>query len=138
MSTWLAQYQTHLTWLAAISALTFVISLATLPWLVARIPADYFCHKKRHPSQLKQRHPVLRLTLLILKNTMGWILLCGGFVMLFIPGQGVLTMAVGLMLMDYPGKFALERKIAGNEQVLKTINWLRSKAQAEPLIIDQD
>ncbi len=136
MSAWLATNQELLGWLTFASAATFLISLATLPWLVARIPADYFAHRKRHATPLKQRHPVIRLLLLIGKNLLGAILLAGGLVMLFVPGQGLLTMAMGLLLLDYPGKYALERRIAGQHSVLSGLNWLRAKAGAPPLVID--
>ena len=135
---WLSEYQALFTWMAIISAFTFVVSLLTLPWLVARIPSDYFCHKKRHPAPLKQHHPILRVVVLVGKNCLGWVLLVGGIIMLFIPGQGLLTIAMGLLLMDYPGKFSLERKIASKPKILNGLNWLRAKAQAPSLEIDPD
>jgi hypothetical protein len=135
---WLAEYQALFTLMAVVSAFTFVISLLTLPWLVARIPNDYFCHRKRQPASLKQSHPILRVLLLVAKNCLGWVLLLGGLIMLFIPGQGLLTIAMGLLLMDYPGKFTLERKIAGKPKILNGLNWLRAKANARPLEIDEE
>ena len=136
MSSWLTANQALLGWLTFASVATFLVSVVTLPWLVARIPADYFAHRKRHAMPLKQRHPLIRLLLLIGKNLLGAILLAGGLMMLFVPGQGLLTMAMGLLLLDYPGKFALERRLAGQHNVLASLNWLRAKAGAEPLIID--
>ena len=134
---WLAEYQGLFTWMAIISAFTFIVSLLTLPWLVARIPNNYFCHYQRHPIPLKQSHPILRIVILVGKNCLGWVLLLGGFIMLFIPGQGLLTIAMGLLLMDYPGKFTLERKIVSNPKILNSLNWLRTKASAPPLEIDE-
>lgn len=136
MSAWLATNQALLGWLTAASVATFVISLVTLPWLVARIPADYFAHRRRHAAPLKQRHPVIRLLLLIGKNLLGTVLLAGGIVMLFLPGQGLLTMAMGLLLLDYPGKYALERRVVRQHSVLSGLNWLRARAGAQPLVID--
>lgn len=135
---WLVEYQSLFTWMAIISVLTFIISLLTLPWLVARIPSDYFCHKKRSLTPLKESHPILRIVILISKNCLGWILLLGGVMMLFIPGQGLLTIAIGLLLMDYPGKFTLERKIASNPKIFNGLNWLRAKVRARPLEIDEN
>ena len=135
---WLADYQGLFTWMAIISAFTFIVSLLTLPWLVARIPNDYFCHYQRHPIPLKRSHPILRIVILVGKNCLGWVLLLGGFIMLFIPGQGLLTIAMGLLLMDYPGKFTLERKIVSNPKILNSLNWLRAKASAPPLEIDEE
>ena len=78
------------------------------------------------------------MTLLIGKNVLGIILVAGGVIMLFIPGQGLLTIAMGMLLMDYPGKFRLERRIARNEKVLNGLNWLRTHANALPLQINGD
>lgn len=138
MISWLGQYQEIFAWLALISLLTFVISLLSLPWLVARIPDDYFLYNKRRPAELKKNHPIIRVVLLIGKNTLGVILLVGGIIMLFIPGQGLLTIAMGMLLMDYPGKFKLEQRLAQNEKVLHGLNWLRARGHAPPLKVDRE
>lgn len=136
MPTWITAHQTLLTWLTFGSLAAFVISLLALPWLVARIPTDYFLYTKRHPIPLKQQHPIIRMVLLIGKNILGAILLIGGILMIFIPGQGLLTIAMGMLLLDYPGKFLLERKFVRQAKVLNTLNWLRAKTNAPPLEID--
>ena len=119
------QYQHLLVWMGVCSAVIFFISLLSLPWLVAKIPEDYF-------SPQVQR-PVMRLMVLIGKNCLGYLLLLGGLLMLVLPGQGILTIVTGLLLMDYPGKFRLERKIVATPVVLKGLNWLRGKANQPPL-----
>ena len=136
MNTWINAHQAILTWLTIGSLITFIFSLAVLPWLVAKIPADYFLYQKRRPTPLKQGHPIIRMALLIGKNILGAILLLGGILMLFIPGQGLLTMAMGLLLLDYPGKFTLERKLVQQPKVLNGLNWLRSKTKAPPLEVE--
>ncbi len=133
-----SEYQHVFTTLAIISGVSFVLSLITLPWLVSKIPTDYFCDERRPSTATQNKHPILRIALLLGKNILGGILLIGGFIMLFIPGQGLLTIAMGLLLMNYPGKFQFEKKIAGRPEILKGLNWLREKAHTEPLIIDQD
>lgn len=136
MLDWLSDNQILLTWLSVISLITFVGSLLALPWLVGVIPEDYFLHQRRNPVDLKQRHPVVRLLLLIGKNLLGMLLLCGGILMLFLPGQGLLTLAMGMLLLDYPGKFSIERRIVAHPSVLKGINWLRAKGNHPPIKID--
>ena len=138
MLEWLSANQILLTWLSVISLITFVGSLLALPWLVGMIPEDYFLHQRRQPVNLKQRHPAIRLLLLIGKNLLGLLLLCGGLLMLFLPGQGLLTIAVGLLLMDYPGKYSLERRIVAHPSILKGINWLRTKGGHSQIKIDSD
>jgi hypothetical protein len=77
------------------------------------------------------------MTLLIAKNAFGAILLLGGIIMLFVPGQGLLTIAMGLLLLDYPGKFHLEQRLASNAKILNGLNWLRAKAGTAPLRIEK-
>jgi hypothetical protein len=123
--------------LSAFSLVTFVLSLLTLPWLVAQIPANYFLHEHREASPWKQRHPVIRFLILAGKNLLGLVLLIGGFIMLFLPGQGLLTLAMGLLLMDYPGKYHMERWFIRHPPILKGLNWLRQRRNVPPLLVDQ-
>jgi hypothetical protein len=74
----------------------------------------------------------------VLKNALGVVLLLGGIVMLFLPGQGLLTMFLGIVLMDFPGKFRLERYLISRGPVLKSINWIRRKAEVSELETDGD
>lgn len=129
----LAEYNYLLPMIGLISLLVFVVSLLSLPWLVAQIPEDYFAANKRLKVSWAGHNPIVRMAIIICKNLLGIILLLGGFIMLFIPGQGILTMVAGLVLLDYPGKFAVEKKIATNASVLKGLNWLRAKANKPPL-----
>ena len=132
---WLANNQQVLVWVGAGSAVIFIASLLSLPWLVAKIPEDYFVPKKRQPTQWKAQQPMLRLLALIGKNLIGYGLILAGTLMLFLPGQGILTMVTGLLLIDYPGKFRIERRIASTPAVLNGLNWLRAKAKRPPMTI---
>ena len=59
--------------------------------------------------------------------------LLAGIVMLFVPGQGLITIFAGLILMNYPGKYRLERWIIRRPLLLRTVNALRVKRGADPL-----
>ncbi len=137
MLDWLTEHQHLVAQLSIISAIVFVVSLLSLPWLVSLIPQDYFSHQQRRPAPWKNQHPVVRLVLLVGKNILGVILLLGGLLMLLIPGQGLLTMVVGILLLDYPGKYQLERRLVTTPKVLKSINWLRAKINHPPLITER-
>lgn len=132
---WVSGHQQLLVWAGIISLTVFIFSLLSLPWLVAQIPEDYFLPKKRQPTQWKQLHPVIRLLALMGKNLIGYGLIVAGLLMLFLPGQGILTLVMGLLLVDYPGKFRLERKLVKIPAVLNSLNWLRRKAKKPPLVI---
>ncbi len=124
-------------WLAAASALMFVASLLVIPLVAARIPSDYFCARRRGRTLWRKRRPVLRLCVLILKNTLGLALFLAGVLMLFLPGQGLLAIFLGIMLMDFPGKYRLERYIISCGPVLRGINWLRKRSGVAPLVVEE-
>ena len=109
------------------SATFFVASLITMPWLVALIPADYFAHEQRPSSRWAHLHPVLRAVVFIVRNAVGMMLVLAGVAMLMLPGQGLLTIVVGFLVLDAPGKYTLERWIVGKRVVHKPINWIRAK-----------
>ena len=132
---WVSDHQQLLVWAGIVSFIVFILSLLSLPWLVAQIPEDYFLPKKRQPTQWKQLHPIIRLLALIGKNLIGYGLIVAGLLMLFLPGQGILTLVMGLLLVDYPGKFRLERKLVKTPAILDSLNWLRRKAKRPPLVM---
>lgn len=116
------------------SVIGFIASLIVIPFILIRLPANYF--DERHPrTWMRDHHPVLRLTGLIIKNLVGLLLFLAGIAMLFLPGQGILTMLIGISLMDFPGKRHLERKLIGQPTVLRTINKLREKFGRPPLTV---
>jgi len=53
--------------------------------------------------------------------------------MLVLPGQGLLTMFISLMLLDFPGKRRLEQSIVRRPIILRSINWLRERHHRPPL-----
>jgi hypothetical protein len=123
-------------WIAALSGVIFVGSLILVPWLVVRIPEDYFAKPRRPRTPFSDEHPLLRWTGLILKNILGVLLVVAGIAMLLLPGQGLLTVAIGILLLDFPGKHKLERKVIRIGPVRISINWLRNKANVPPLLLE--
>jgi Putative transmembrane protein (PGPGW) len=120
--------------LTVASAVGFVGSLIAIPMILVRLPADYF--DTRTPRHwMKDHHPALRLLGLIVKNVVGIVFLLAGFAMLFLPGQGVLTMLIGISLMDFPGKRELEAKMVGQPTLLGVINSMRHKFGKPPLTL---
>ncbi len=53
--------------------------------------------------------------------------------MLILPGQGLLTMLIGMTLVNFPGKFALERSIVSRPSVANTLNRIREAAGKQRL-----
>ena len=127
---WLSQYQTELTWLGLTSLLFFVFSLLLLPWLIKQIPADYF-QRPRPKSTLS----ILLSPVSIARNLIGFIILLAGLAMFVLPGQGILTVLVGIAVMQFPGKYRLERWLISRKGVLPMVNWLRRKTNSPELRI---
>ena len=119
--------------LAVSSLVLFLLSLIFIPWLITRLPSDYFTDEKRHISKTRDSHPVIYHSLRLVKNVLGGILIIAGIFMLILPGQGIMTILVGVGLADFPGKFKLLRKIAQKPPVFNSMNWIRKKTQQEPL-----
>lgn len=123
-----------LAWLAAASVVGFVASLIAIPWILVRLPADYF--DTRVPRRwMIDRHPVLRTIGLIIKNVAGVVFLLAGIAMLVLPGQGILTILIGVSLIDFPGKHRLEARIVSQRVVLQTINAIRHRFGRPPLVL---
>lgn len=133
MFDWL--YSSSLAWfLFVLSIATFIGSLIAIPWILVRLPPHYF--DERHPRLwLNDQHPLLRGLGFGVKNLLGMLFVLAGIAMLVLPGQGVLTMLIGLSFMDFPGKRALERKIVSLPMVLQTINRLRARFGEPSLIV---
>jgi len=133
--TWLDEHRALLVWLTVASGVLFVASLIAVPMLVVRIPTDYFAREHRPHSAFRDRHPYERAVVLVLKNVIGAVFLLVGVAMLFLPGQGLLTMFIGFMLIDGPGKYRAERWLVTRRVISKPINWLRHRGGRPPLLI---
>jgi Putative transmembrane protein (PGPGW) len=120
--------------LTALSIVFFVGSLIAIPFILVRLPTDFFDTRVPRPW-MENHHPVLRLFGHLAKNVVGAIFLFAGFLMLFLPGQGILTMLIGITMLDFPGKRKLEAKMIGQPAVLNAINGMREKFGKPPLTI---
>ena len=138
MLDFLRDHQEILAWLGIFSVLSFVGSLVLIPILCVRINADYFmpCHDVDHT--LAGHKPLVRWAWLILRQVLGLVLITGGIAMLVLPGQGILTILIGLMCLSFPGKRALELRLIRLPALLTAINALRKRAGHEPLKLPPD
>jgi len=126
-----------LIWLTVLSMVIFLGTLIAIPFILVRLPADYFDVRVPRPW-MEDHHPVLRLVGHIVKNAVGAIFLFAGFLMLFLPGQGVLTMLIGISMLDFPGKRKVEAKLIGQPTVLSVVNSMRQKFNKPPLLLAPD
>jgi hypothetical protein len=117
--------------------ITFSISLGIVSFIMVRIPADYF--RKDNPRKvLPNHHRAVRGAALVGRNILGVFLVALGIVLSLpgVPGQGLLTILLGLMLLDFPGKRSLEYKLVSRPKVRAAINKLRNKFGKPELILD--
>lgn len=124
-------------WSVVVSVITFVGTLLIVPFLVCRIPVDYFSHAKRESTAWADHHPIVRMVLLLVRNLLGYVVILMGVAMLVLPGQGLLTIILGLMLINFPGKYRLECWLMSRPPILRSANWLRQKAGYEALIVKE-
>lgn len=125
---WVREYQSLLEWLAGLSLLMFVVTLVVFPLVIIFLPEDYFVRDQRDPAHHQRQHPALWLTLTILKNILGVVLIVVGIAMLVLPGQGLLAVLLGATLVNFPGKYALERRLVTRPAVARTLNRIRKSA----------
>jgi hypothetical protein len=117
--------------------ISLAISFAAIAIVMVKIPANYFStHYER--DFLPGSPWLVRWGAVILKNILGVILIIIGIILSLpgVPGQGILTILLGLIMLDIPGKRPLEARIIQRPAVLTAINRLRARYGKEPLIVD--
>lgn len=124
-------------WVIAISVAYFLVSILAMRFIVIRMPADHFVRGKRDPSEYS--HPFIAVSLRIAKNLLGVLVIVVGLVMSLpgVPGQGFLTLLLGLTLTDFPGKRKIELWILRRPVMLRVINGVRERAGRPPLILPE-
>jgi hypothetical protein len=125
-------------WIVLFSVVTFVLSIVATIIVLIKLPDTYF--KAEHGREFwAERHPALRWGGLIMKNLLGAVLVLFGILMSLpgVPGQGVLTILMGVMLLDFPGKRGLELKLVRRPKVLRAINGIRRRFDRPPLQLDE-
>lgn len=120
-------------WLLPLSLLVFFASIAAVYAIAVRLPADYFRGERPVRDPFPRLHPHLRRALRVATQALGVALIVMGIIMLVTPGQGLLTILIGVTLLDFKGKYELERRLVSRPTVLRAINWLRARAGRAPL-----
>ena len=133
LRSWLQDNSALLGWLGALSLGSLVLTALLLPMFVLRLPADYFLVSRQ---ELAGRRGALQWFLRAAKNVLGVVFVLAGIVMIVLPGQGLLTIFIGLLLADFPGKRALERRLVRRPAILGFLNRLRQRHGKAPLQVD--
>jgi len=117
--------------------LSLSFSFVSIGVVMVKIPENYFSSHYQQDFMPNSRWMV-RWGVVILKNILGVFLILLGVVLSLpgIPGQGVLTILLGLIMIDIPGKRPLEAKIIKRPAILSAINKLRARYNKPALVMD--
>jgi hypothetical protein len=120
--------------LATFSIALAAASVALTAWAIVRLPSDYFVVEKP-PLPLAGRAWIVRVVVYLARNLAGLTLVGVGVVLSLpgIPGQGLLTILLGVLLVDIPGKRRVERAIVRIGAVRRSIDRLRARFGRAPL-----
>jgi hypothetical protein len=120
----------------AVLVLMVAISFAVTLIILVRLPADYLQTVGQERVRAANRGRLFRAAA-VLRNLFGALLILIGVVLSLpgIPGQGLLTVLVGILLLDFPGKHKLVRNTLSRPSVLKPANRLRRRFSRPPLVI---
>jgi hypothetical protein len=116
--------------------LTFLGTIAVAAVVLVRLPSDYFDPGVAQPFMLDWPWPV-RWGVVVIKNALGVLIIAIGAVLSLpgMPGQGVVMMLLGLMLLDIPGKRAIMHRVARIPRIIAPINKLRARYGKPPLVV---
>jgi hypothetical protein len=123
----LNEYSSLLEWLGFLSVLTFIGSLIAIPWIIAKLPVNYFIRHRQLVAESHSRHPLVARLTFVLRNFVGIVFLIAGIVMLVLPGQGIITILIGISFMDFPKKHHLVDFLVRRQKVINFLNWIRKK-----------
>lgn len=126
--------ETYLLLGLVLSVISSLGAMVVLGVVLVKLPADYFCDSFAREF-LPNTRPGVRRTALFLKNLLGAVLVTVGVILSVpgVPGPGILTILIGLMLLDFRGKRRLERRVISRPIVMRAINGLRRKYGKPPL-----
>jgi hypothetical protein len=133
ISSWVEANAALLAWLFALGVASLVLTTLLLPVFIVRLPEDHFLASRR---DLAERRNVWQWIGLVVKNVLGVAFVLAGVAMLLLPGQGVLTILIGLLLVDFPGKRWIERRVVRRPKILAFMNRLRARRGRPPLRVD--
>jgi hypothetical protein len=127
----------EIAYMVVIFLVSLIISFLAIVIVIVKLPENYF--SSHYQQDFMPDSPFwIRWGAIILKNLLGLFLILIGVILSLpgIPGQGILTILLGLIMLDIPGKRPIEAKIISRPSVLGAINNLRARFNKSPLILD--
>jgi hypothetical protein len=127
MDQWLSHDM--LLWISIGSGIALLVGAVTVPLLIVKMPQDVFSNPDWQ-RWLDRKPAAVRIPLRIVKNLLGVVLIVLGIAMLLLPGQGILSILLGGLLVDFPGKMRAQQWLLNQPKVMNSLNWLRKKFHA--------
>ena len=116
---------------------SLLVSFLAIAIVMVKIPENYF--SSHYQQDFMPNSPwLVRWGVVIIKNIFGLLLILLGIVLSFpgVPGQGILTILLGLIMIDIPGKRPIEARIIKRPTILAAVNDIRARYKKPPLIMD--
>jgi len=116
---------------------SLLVSFLAIGVVMVKIPANYFSSHYKEDF-LPNSSWAVRWGAVIAKNIFGLFLIVLGILLSLpgVPGQGILTILLGLIMIDIPGKRPIEARIIKRPAVLAAVNNLRERYAKPPLTLD--
>lgn len=124
------------------TAVASIVYLLVIGYFITHMDKRYFVQNKNTVDEaivsplLTSMSRSVNNLFKMLKILVGVFLLVCGIAMLVLPGQGLITMVIGLSLIPFPGKHKLEQNLLSRQSVRTSLNWIRIKANKDPFIFD--
>ena len=135
-----------------ITTVASIVYFIVISYIITQLDTRYFIRKNKVlkdfrtvksteanvdiTSRLTPINSGLNFVTNIAKIIFGLVLFICGLAMLVLPGQGLITMLIGLSLIPFPVKHKLEKNILARKSVRFSLNWIRIKAKKPPFIFD--
>lgn len=124
-----------------ILAIVWVVAVLLVGWAIALLiliglPCDYL--RASRIAEARGDRGMIDKAWIVIKNILGSLLVLIGALLSIplIPGPGFLIVVAGILILDFPAKHRMLRKLVGRPSVLRSINRLRSAFAREPLLVD--
>lgn len=108
---------------------TTTLSLLVAPFILQRLPTDYFARTIAH----KKSWSTGALAVRILRNLLAAALFLLGIALLSLPGPGIVTILLALGLSDLPIRTRLFRWVMQRPKLRRTVDRLRVRVGKKPL-----
>lgn len=142
MFEWLAKFWETLTieqilLFVGLFVLSVGFSFLVICIVMVKIPANYF--SSHYQQDFMPNSPwLVRWGAVFAKNLLGVFLVLLGIVLSLpgVPGQGLLTILLGVIMLDIPGKRPIEARIIKRPTIHAAIDNLRARFNKPPLELD--